>query len=102
MTNEAQRSEALGDACKYLITMRADQLELALACFSYVQNMLNEGTVLSAAHKMAGRFVYRRLNEMSESFTKQAAAELEAAPNTVVSGGESVRLDYVLGLPEKR
>lgn len=62
---------------KYKLNFRADQVELAMDCFEHVKKMLNEGTVLSEAHRMAGRFVQRRLSELQESVQKQFEIQVE-------------------------
>ena len=63
---------------------RNDQIELVMDVLKYTKEMLDTGTVLSEAHKMAGRFVYRRINEVLESMTEQCKsledAEAELKP----------------------
>jgi len=49
---------------KIQIWLRPDQHELVVDCLQHVRGKLNEGTVLSDAHKMAGRFVFRRIDEL--------------------------------------
>lgn len=44
--------------------LRPDQVELLRDSLVFTKEKLNEGTVLSDAHKMAGRFVYRRIDEL--------------------------------------
>lgn len=49
---------------KTQLWLRPDQVELLRDSLVFTKEKLNEGTVLSDAHKMAGRFVYRRLDEL--------------------------------------
>lgn len=49
---------------KTQLWLRPDQVELLRDSLVFTRDRLNEGTVLSEAHRMAGRFVYRRLDEL--------------------------------------
>lgn len=49
---------------KTQLWLRPDQVELLRDSLVFTKEKLNEGTVLSDAHKMAGRFVYRRIDEL--------------------------------------
>lgn len=49
---------------KTQLWLRPDQVELLRDSLTFTLDRLNEGLVVSEAHKMAGLFVYRRLNEI--------------------------------------
>lgn len=49
---------------KTQLWLRPDQVELLRDSLVFTKEKLNEGTMLSDAHKMAGRFVYRRIDEL--------------------------------------
>lgn len=53
---------------KKQIWLRPDQLELNISCLLYARTKIDEGYVGSDAHKMAGRFTYRRISELLELF----------------------------------
>lgn len=45
--------------------LKPEQIELILECLRHVKNKLNEGTVLSDAHRLiAGPYTYRRIEEL--------------------------------------
>jgi len=49
---------------EYTIEFRKDQCELIVDVCEYAKRMLNEGLASEAHNKMAGRFVFRRLDEV--------------------------------------
>lgn len=53
---------------KKQVWFRPDQAELTVACLQFVHDKLDHGTVLSDAHKLAGRFTYARLEEIIALF----------------------------------
>lgn len=72
----------------YVVVFRADQVELALDCFKYVQKMLNQGSLNTEAHKMAGRFVYRRLDELCDSVGSQVEFQRNFCAGEALAGSE--------------
>ena len=48
--------------------LRPEQAEIVVECLLFVHEKLDEGTVLSDAHRMAGRYMYRRIEEILEIF----------------------------------
>lgn len=49
---------------KKQIWLRSDQIELVVASLQLVKGQLDTGYVGSDAHKMAGRYTYKRINEI--------------------------------------
>lgn len=59
----ASRSPAPRERKKQ-IWLRPDQVDLLVECLKLVKVELDESPLSSKAHKMAGRFTYRRINEL--------------------------------------
>lgn len=51
---------------KRQIWLEPAQIELIVDCLNLIKKELNESTLNSSAHKMAGKFVYRRIDEIIE------------------------------------
>ncbi len=49
---------------KTQLWLQPDQIELMIECLNFVKVELDTGICTSDAHKMAGRFTYRRINEL--------------------------------------
>lgn len=49
---------------KTQIWLRPDQVDLLREIILFTKDRLNDGLVSSEAHKMAGRYTYRRLDEL--------------------------------------
>lgn len=76
---------------KKQIWLRPDQCELLVDCLKFTQSRLNEGTALSEAHKMAGRFVYRRITEL--------LSQVEPVPHNVELRGDQQAAKPAVGRP---
>jgi hypothetical protein len=64
---------------KKQVWLRPDQYELVVDCLEFTKQKLCEGTVLSDAHKMAGRFCYRRIDEVLAQMQDKPAPATELA-----------------------
>lgn len=65
----------MADTRKRQVWLRPDQADLVVTCLEHVKEKLNEGYVSSDAHRMAGRYTYRRINEVVELFKPPTSDE---------------------------
>lgn len=59
---------------KKQVWFRPEQAELTVACLQFVHDKLDHGTVLSDAHKLAGRFTYKRIEEIIALFSEEPSS----------------------------